>query len=109
MEPESLQNVFEKWGECTVLLTGATGGIGKIIAAKLLSSSKIKLISISSKKHFDNNIIQCDLVRSEPVTPDNIDYIIHCACTYKQKTDLLMAKNMVSFAIKKKGISIRFF
>ncbi len=108
MEKTNLHDVLEQWGKCTVLLTGATGGTGKIISKILQSSKKIKLIRVSSKAQQNKEIIQCDLVNSEPNIPEQIDYIIHCACTYKRKKDLLMAKNILSFS-KKKNVSLLVF
>lgn len=97
-----MQELLERWGKCTVLLTGASGGVGRVFADTFKQHKNIRLICISSKPTQDKNFLQCDLVKHHLEINEKIDYFIHCACTYNRNKDNVMNKHLVEFAKQKK-------
>lgn len=93
-----MQSILNDLQGKSILLTGATGGVGKTIRGILTNTSNNKLICISSKANIDEGFIQCDLVKHQPMITEKIDIIIHCACTYNRKKDIAMAKNLLLFS-----------
>ncbi|MFG0287062.1 MAG: FAD-binding protein [Rhodopirellula sp. JB044] len=87
-----------------ILLTGATGGIGKHVASDLANKHVVHPLSRTTS--VDGVFASCDLVNEVPQLAEQregedapkIDWIVHLATTYKVADDLAMLDNLIAFA-----------
>jgi nucleoside-diphosphate-sugar epimerase len=110
---------WEKLRGCTVLITGATGMIGRACARVLSLLGGIQILALGRNEAKGAELEQLPNVRfikhdiTEPLNiEETIDYIIHCAAVTKSTemvanpvgvidTELLGAKNMLELALQK--------
>ena len=88
-------------GRC-VVLTGATGGIGRHVHERLKDDFEVLCITRNASRDCD---VQCDLTTEAPrIAGKKVDWICHLATTKKVAPDMAMLENLMTLA-KEKGVT----
>ena len=100
-----------KYTMANILVSGASGGIGQHLVARLSSKHQVLALSRAVSEHA--SLEPCDLVQGHPkwkkTTRDSapssssqhdvqVDVIVHLATTYRLESDLAMLEHLIGFA-----------